>query len=282
MGIIQASEVCKSFGEKEVLKGVSFDIAPGEIYGLLGPSGSGKTTLIKILTGQLKADGGKTELLGIESGRIGNENRAKIGIMMDEFGIYERLSVYNNLCVMADLFGIDKSKIDETLKEVGLYEARKTPAGKLSKGMKSRLRLSRPLLQNPEIMFLDEPTSGLDPATADEIHEVLLKKRKAGCTIFLTTHNMNEAEKMCDRIALLSHGRIIEEGIPAEICRKYDTLKKLNIVLADGSAKSLPANASSADELARLLREGKICTVHSSEPNLETVFTELTGNKLGV
>lgn len=280
--MIFADGVGKRFGEKEVLREVNLRIGKGEIFGLLGPSGAGKTTLIKILTGQLAADCGEVRIFGKEAGRLSGGDRKKIGIMMDTFGVYDRFSCYENLRIFAQLFCIPGGEIGDRLREVGLQDAARTPAGKLSKGMRSRLQLARVFLQKPELLFLDEPTGGLDPGNAEEIHRLILNKKQEGCTVFLTTHNMTEAEKLCDSIALLNEGRIVERGKPGEICRKYDRQRKLRIHRYDGADEELPNGRDGAERLYRLLWEGLAETVHSTEPDLESVFMELTGRKLNL
>ena len=153
---------------------------------------------------------------------------------------------------------------------------------KLSKGMRNRLQLARVFLQEPEIMFLDEPTSGLDPANTEEIHRLILDKVKRGCTVFLTTHNMAEAEKLCEKIALLNEGIIVEQGHPKEICRKYNHHKMIYIHRYDGEDEELTNNSAAAERLYRLMQEEQIEAIHSTEPNLESVFMELTGKSLNV
>ena len=278
--MIQCQKLCKSFDEHEVLKGIDLNIPRGSIFGLLGPSGAGKTTLIKILTGQIKYDGGNVSVFGKEAGKLTGEDKKKFGIMMDNFGVYERFSCGENLSVFADIYGVPHNRIKSILKEVGLESAYKKSASDLSKGMRARLQLARAFIHNPEIIFLDEPTSGLDPQTMRGIHKIILEKKQAGCTIFLTTHNMEEAAKLCDKVALLNEGKIIEEGKPDEICRKYDHNRKIMIHLADGENLELDREERSAEKIGELLREGKLETIHSTEPNLESVFLELTGRKL--
>ena len=278
--MIRCKDIHKSFGEKEVLKGISFDIPDGKIFGLLGPSGAGKTTLIKILTGQLDFEKGEAFILDKEVSKLNGKDKAAIGIMMDQFGVYERLSCTDNLKIFADIYDIPKSRIDETLTLVGLKEAANRPALNLSKGMKVRLQLARVFLNTPKILFLDEPTTGLDPMTQKLIHKIILDKKESGCTIFLTTHNMEEAAKLCDEVALLNEGVIVDSGSPKEICRRYNHQKKILIHLTTGNDLEFTHDRNSADEIYRLMDEGKIETIHSSEPNLETVFLELTGRKL--
>lgn len=279
---IVADNITKAFGDKVVLGGVSLTVCRGEIFGLLGPSGAGKTTLIKILTGQLAPDGGNAEINKVPSRKMTGQDHKKIGIMMDNFGIYQRFSCYENLKIFARIYGIKNEDITRALEKVGLGSAKKKAASRLSKGMQSRLRLARVFMTDPEVMFLDEPTSGLDPATANEIHKMILAEKESGKTIFLTTHAMAEAEKLCDRIALIDDGKIIEYDSPKEICRRYNHQRMLKIHLADGTDIEIPHNKDAADRVAELIRDGRAETIHTTEPNLETVFIELTGKELAV
>lgn len=277
---IVLKEVKQRFGDKEVLKGVSFSIQAGEIFGLLGPSGAGKTTIIKIITGQLKPTQGSALTDGKDAGKISGILYKKLGMMLDNYGLYGRLSCYDNLKLFAKIYDIPVSRIDEVLAKVGLADAQKTPAGKLSKGMRGRLVLARAVMNEPEILFLDEPTSGLDPSTTNRIHELILEEQKRGATIFLTTHNMAEAEKLCQHVALLHEGSIVEYGEPKEICRRYNHQNKLQIRLYDGTCMELKNDREAADTVKGYLETGSIETIHSTEPNLETVFMELTGKSL--
>ncbi len=279
---IKADNIEKSFGSKKVLDGISFQVRKGQIFGLLGPSGAGKTTLIKILTGQLACDGGSGVINGVDTHKLTGEDHKGFGIMMDNFGVYDRLSCYENLKVFAQIYDVQEDGILNALKKVGLEKAKKTPAEKLSKGMRSRLRLARVFMTDPDILFLDEPTSGLDPATANEIHNMMLAEKEKGKTIFLTTHTMSEAEKLCDYLVMLNEGKIAEQGQPQEICRRYDHQRMLKIHLWDGSDMQLPHDENAAEEVAALIKNGRMETIHTTEPNLETVFMELTGKELDV
>ncbi|MCL2427218.1 MAG: ABC transporter ATP-binding protein [Oscillospiraceae bacterium] len=206
----------KSFGEKEVLKDVTFETYEGEIFGLLGPSGSGKTTIINILTKQLTVDDGESYV---------SVNSSEIGLMLEHDGLYSRLSCLDNLIVFEDIYGISRTQTLETLDRVGLTDAKKTIVKQLSHGMRQRLVIARAVLHNPKVLFLDEPTSALDPLTARGIYKLIGDLRDRGSTIFLTTHNMEEATNLCDRVIMLHNGTIIEQGAPKDICERYNSFK---------------------------------------------------------
>lgn len=278
--IIYMEHIQKSFHGKSVLKDINCTVKEGEIFGLLGPSGAGKTTMINILTGQLKVDGGSAQILGTSCEKLTDEVHAQIGMVLDNNGLYDRLSCYDNLAIFAEIFKVPKSRIKQVLRKVKLEDAVKTTVSKLSKGMTQRLVLARAILHSPKLLFLDEPTSGLDPATVQEIHKLIFELREKGTTIFLTTHNMEEATKLCDNISLLNEGSIVEYGSPDALCRKYNTQKAIRISLKDGQNVELSCDNNSAVKIADYFAGDMVESIHSSEPNLETVFITLTGRKL--
>lgn len=277
---ISMEGIIMDFNDTKALKGVDFNILNREIFGLLGPSGAGKTTIIKILTSQLKPTSGKAFINGKNSQDLDDETYSKMGVVLDTSGLYHRLSCWNNLSIYADIHNVEKKKILQVLDEVGLLESKNKPVSQLSKGMKQRLSIARATLNNPNILFLDEPTSGLDPVTMNQIHDKILQLKDSGTTIFLTTHNMEEAYKLCDTVALLNEGLIVEMDDPEKLCRRYNSKNQIEIVLKDGSKKTLLNGADSAEEIARFFHDDKIQSIHSSEPNLESVFIQLTGRGL--
>ena len=277
---ISVRHLSKKFDGDYVLKDVSAVLRKGEILGFLGPSGAGKTTTINILTGQLLPTSASPEVLGIACDKIDEKIYEQIGIVTDSSGIYERMSVYDNLKYFARLLNAPIENIDPLLKRIGLYEHRKKTAGKLSKGQTQRLVIARAVLHKPKVLFLDGPTSGLDPSTALEIHRMLLEMKEEGMAIFLTTHNMEEAAKLCDHVALLNEGVIVEYGTPEEICLKYNKDKKYKVQLTDGSRHILNQNSESAEKIMVWIQGDRIETIHSCEPTLESVFLEVTGREL--
>ena len=272
--MIIVKNVTKKFGQKVALEEISFEVKKGEIFGFLGPSGSGKTTMIKILTGQLNADSGQTELLGKVSEKLTPADLEQIGLVSDTSGFYEKLSLYKNLQAYAKLYGKPNARVDEVLKQVDLYDSKNLAAEKLSTGMKQRMFLARALINKPQVLFLDEPTSGLDPTTSKKIHELLLELKEAGTTIFLTTHDMNEATLLCDRLSLLNRGHLIEYGTPASIIQKYNHEKKVQLTFADETHIQITFEELGQTDLAQVV------AIHSCEPTLEEIFIQLTGEKL--
>ena len=272
--MIIVKNVTKKFNQKIALEEISFEVKKGEIFGFLGPSGSGKTTMIKILTGQLNADSGQTELLGKVSEKLTPADLEQIGLVSDTSGFYEKLSLYKNLQAYAKLYGKPNARVDEVLKQVDLYDSKNLAAEKLSTGMKQRMFLARALINKPQVLFLDEPTSGLDPTTSKKIHELLLDLKEAGTTIFLTTHDMNEATLLCDRLSLLNRGHLIEYGTPASIIQKYNHEKKVQLTFADETHTQITFEELGQTDLAQVV------AIHSCEPTLEEIFIQLTGEKL--
>lgn len=274
--MVIAKNIVKTFGSKIALNTISFEIKEGEIFGFLGPSGSGKTTMINILTGQLLADNGNTRLLGKDSQNLNPTDLEKIGMVSDKSGFYEKLSLEKNLLLYAKLYGVDLNRVDELLNKVGLLESKRILAEQLSTGMKQRMLLARALINQPKILFLDEPTSGLDPTTSKSIHELLVNLKENGTTIFLTTHDMNEATLLCDNLALLNKGKLIEQGNPADIIQKHNTNKRIKVIYKNREERVLDFS-----ELSSLVAND-IISIHSCEPTLEEIFITLTGEKLNV
>lgn len=273
--VIKADNLGKSFGSFKAISSLTFEVNKGEILGFLGPSGSGKTTTINILTGQLTPDQGQSSILAKSSTNLNEEDLANIGLITENSGYYEKLSLYDNLLFFAKLYDVPQGDLDDLMKRVGLYDRRKTLAEKLSTGMKQRMLLLRAIINKPQVLFLDEPTSGLDPSTSQSIHELIKELQAEGTTIFLTTHDMHEATILCDKIVLLNKGQIVEAGTPSDLIQKYNTDKRVKITYQSGKEDYL-----SFSELGQVSQTDDILTIHSCEPTLEDIFIQLTGGKL--
>ena len=282
MQVIQIKDVCKAFDQRQVLNNISLSVEEGEIFGLLGPSGAGKTTLIKMLIGLLSATSGNIAILGKELDKKIDESLPSFGMVLDNDGLYDRLNCYDNLELYARIYSISNRKkvINDLLEKVGLIESSKKSVSNLSKGMRQRLSFARAILHSPKIVFLDEPTSGLDPATTLQIHSMMKMLKESGTTIFLTTHNMNEAQKMCDHLALLNEGNIVEEGTPEDICLHHRKKCEVNIEMTNGEKYMVDSHDLLTVLQTVLDTNNKIRSIHSNEPNLEEVFIELTGRDL--
>ena len=270
--------VSLSFGSKRVLDGLSFSVARGECLGFLGPSGAGKTTTIKLLTRQLVKDAGRINLFGRPIENASDADCERIGILSDTSALYERMSIEDNLRLYAKIRGRGEGDIARLLERMDLSRDRKTLVKNCSKGMRQRAALLAALIHSPELLFLDEPTSGLDPAARAEVHRMLAELRSAGTTVFLTTHDMAEADSVCDRIAILDAGRIVAEGEPESLKLRFARNRVVVVTRTRGVVETAK-DASAADGLRDLFAAGEVLSIHSDEPNLEEVFLELTGRE---
>src|SRR5690625_183521 len=278
--IIRVEGLRKTFNESEALKDVHFTVKQGEIFGLLGPSGSGKTTTIKILTGELSRTSGEVEVLGMKENSFGTADfKSQIGILSDNSSLYERLTVYDNLKFFCKLYDAPVEQIGIILDEVNLAEESKQVVSKLSKGMKQRVLLAKALIHKPKLVFLDEPTSALDPGNVVAIHKSLRKLNEAGTTIFLTTHNMEEATLLCDRVAFLHNGIIEETGETDTLRYNYST-NEFHIETVAGENRTLKNKPENADEIKDLIASGQLKSIHSDNPTLGEIFLNVTGKEL--
>ncbi|MCM3540150.1 ABC transporter ATP-binding protein [Priestia endophytica] len=278
--VIEVKNLVKSFGNKTALKDVSFSVKKGETIGFLGPSGSGKTTTIKILTAQLQPTGGDVKVFGTSLKKLKDPQYMKrIGVLTDNSGLYDRLTVYDNLALYCDLYEIDKRRIHEVLVDVNLVEEKKIRIQKLSKGMKQRVTLARAILHKPQLLFLDEPTSALDPVNTKHIHKGLKRLNAEGTTIFLTTHDMLEAEELCDRVAFLHNGEVRLFDAPEKL-RSQHSDSTVSLLLKGQRKVVVETNEEGAKEIYNYMKQGELLTIHSNEPTLGDLFVKLTGREL--
>ncbi len=269
MRVIEVENLAKEFNGRTVLRGITFHVRRGEVFGLLGPNGSGKTTTMRIILGLLKPTSGKVRVLG---GSLADDAklRSRVGVVLEGDGLFTRLSAYENLDFYARIYGLRdgverRERIRELLELVGLYDVRNMKVGYFSKGMRRRLALARALIHYPEVLLLDEPTSGLDPEAKAMVRDLVIKlSRGDGVTVLYTSHDLNEVEKVCSRIAVLVKGRIIVQGV-------------LNDLLEECSGQVMEVcftssdDASKAFEYLRMLDYVPECRMYGKTVHLVTL-----------
>jgi ABC-2 type transport system ATP-binding protein len=238
---IEVSSLKKHYGNLKAVDGISFTVNPGEVFGLLGPNGAGKTTTIEILEGLRVRDGGDVKVLGLDPWKNGYELHQKIGVIPQEFNFMEKTTPREAIIYYADLFNI-KVNPDEILKEVLLEESAKTNFDNLSGGQKQKMGLALSLVNTPELLFLDEPTTGLDPNARRAIWDVIRGFKAKGKTIILTTHYLDEAQQLSDRVAIMDHGKIVAMGTSDEIIEQYGSGERLEIRGSEELARYIKAN----------------------------------------
>lgn len=272
-----------SYGDLEAVKGISFDVQPGEILGFLGPNGAGKSTTIKMLTGQLKPNGGGATVLGSDIGVDNPEMQARIGVCFEEKNLYPNMSATENLVFFASLYGIKDPDAAGVLRRVGLADRAKDRVKTFSKGMRQRMMISRAFINTPDVLFLDEPTDGLDPVTSAAIRTTIEEEAARGVAVLLTTHDMFEADQLADRIAFINNGEILTLDTADNLKLSYGT-RSVKVRLRDGDGvreEVLPLDGSgSSARLAELAASTDLLTIHTEEATLEQIFIQLTGRGL--
>jgi len=257
------------------LKGISFSVAAGEVFGLLGPSGAGKSTTQRILMGLLRGYSGSAAILGQPVQSLGRALYERIGVSFELPAVYLRLTALENLKLFGALYEKKVRDPREVLAEVDLVDAANKRVDQFSKGMKMRLNLARALLHDPDLLFLDEPTTGLDPARARMIRDLIRALKARGKTILLTTHNMAEAEEICDRVAFLADGVIPVTGSPDQLRREIG--KRTVEVVTKAERETFKLDGIGTDgAFAALLSRGNIVSIHSSEATLDDIFIKAT------
>ena len=267
----------------DVIRNISFQINKGEIFGFLGPSGAGKSTAQKILTGQLKTYTGSVRIEGKEIKEAERSFYNRVGVAFEFPNLYEKLTAVENLKLFASFYIRDIVDPGVLLKMVNLYDDRNTLVGSFSKGMKMRLNFARSIMNNPDLLFLDEPTSGLDPVNARMTKDIISGLKRNGTTIFLTTHNMHDAETLCDRLALIDNGTLVITGSPTDLKMQFGE-KKLKVTLKHDSIRKeieFALKGIGSDILfLETLKSGELETIHTCEASLEDIFIKVTGHSL--
>ena len=312
--VISINQLTRHFKETVAVDNLSLEVHAGEIFGFLGHNGAGKTTTVRLLNGVIDPTSGSMHVLGLDPQVDGPKLRARTGVLTETPSLDDRLTAWDILSIYADLYGIPrkaiKPRIQELLGEFDLADRASEKVGGFSKGMKQRLALARALLHKPELIFLDEATSGLDPVSAHHVNELIERMaRREGCTVFMCTHNLVEAQKLCDRVAILEHGRLVALGTPAELTRQY--VRRLDVEIevpeeqistARGILRGLPEmvlgepskpngalvvtinkHESIPDVLASLVQNHiRVYRMAPQEANLEQVYFTLHEEREGV
>jgi ABC-2 type transport system ATP-binding protein len=273
---VVVEDLRKSYGEHEALRGVSFEIREGEVFSLLGPNGAGKTTTIEILEGYRRRDGGLASVLGTDPAQAPREWRGRIGVVLQSSAMYENLSVRESLALFAGYYKTPRP-VGEVIAVVGLDERADAVVRRLSGGQRRRLDFGLALIGDPELIFLDEPTTGFDPAARRTAWETIRSLRGLGKTILLTTHYLDEAEQLSDRVAVLREGRIVASGTPADLTRTPATEIRYREDGRDVVLRTEQPTRVLAELTARALEDGReLEGLEVRRPSLEEVYLELT------
>lgn len=280
--MIQVNHLSFSYTKKPFIQDISFSVSEGEIFGFLGPSGAGKSTLQKILLGMLPDYQGSATIAGTECKKHGPDFYESIGVDFEFSTMYEKMSAKENLLFFSSLYQKKSRSIPELLHMVGLENDADKRVSEYSKGMKSRLNFVKALLHDPELLFLDEPTSGLDPTNSRLMKDMILAEKKKGKTILLTTHNMQDATELCDRVAFIVGGQIYALDSPHHLIMSKGAAKVDYTWNDRGEHRaSCPLERLSEDKVLRkLIEENRLQSIHSSEPTLNDIFMEITGRTL--
>jgi len=299
--IIEIDRLAKRYGDVSALDGLTLSVPRGSVFGFLGPNGAGKTTTINLLMGLVEPSEGSARVLGFDTVAAADEIRVRVGALLDETGLYEQLSAYENLLFYARVWKLSpqeaEARIGEVLSDIGLWDRRDDLAGSWSKGMQQRLALARAQLHDPELLFLDEPTSGLDVVSAREVRDHLASLAREGKTIFLTTHNMSEAEELCARVAVIRNGRLVAEGEPSALLSEsghevtivgeqldaaVETVRGrsdvVSAVVEDGRLRLRMTSPDPSSLISSLVAAGASIQEVSRGTSLEDAFLELMGN----
>jgi ABC-2 type transport system ATP-binding protein len=293
---IVVNEIRKWYGDTHAVDGVSFEVEEGEFFGILGPNGAGKTTTLEIIEGLRKPDSGEVKLLGMPAWPRNSKLLTRIGVQLQASSFFERLTAREQIRTFASLYGVPDADADTMLEVVGLADKADTRTDQLSGGQTQRLAIATALVHGPEVLFFDEPTAALDPQARRNLWDLLRDINARGRTVMLTTHYLDEAELLCDRVAIMDHGKILESGAPASLVRGLDAPTRIAVeigMLSVDAARGLfPTADISADEVSLVISTREPASVLSQladrnalrglsvrGASLEDVFLNLTGRE---
>jgi len=295
-GTIEVNELRKRYGDVAAVDGVTFEVQEGEFFGILGPNGAGKTTTLEIIEGLRKPDGGTVSVFGEKPWPRNHRLLPRIGVQLQASSFFERLTAREQIRTFASLYGVGVKRADEMLETVGMTDKADTQSEKLSGGQRQRLSIACALVHDPELVFLDEPTAALDPQARRNLWDLLRQINDAGRTVVLTTHYLDEAETLCERVAIMDHGKILELGPPAALVRGLDAPTRISVesgVLPEEEARAIQPQATVEDDgvsltiattdpapvLAALAGRNALHGLSVRAATLEDVFLNLTGRE---
>lgn len=280
--MIRVENLYFSYTQNPFIENMNFSVSKGEIFGFLGPSGAGKSTLQKILTGLLSGYSGNAVVNGTEVSHHKNSFYENIGVDFEFPSLYEKLTARQNLAFFGSLYSRPLVSVGELLSMVNLNNDGEKKVSDYSKGMKSRLNFIKAIIHNPDIIFLDEPTSGLDPSNSFDMKNIIKAERAKGKAIILTTHNMQDAAELCDRVAFIVDGKIKALDTPHNLIMSKGASKLQYTYFENGEQTGECLLSVSSDDklLQRLILDNKLLSIHSSEPTLNDIFREVTGRAL--
>ena len=285
---LQITDVVKTFGKLRALDGVSLDLRQGELLGLLGPNGAGKSTLVRTIMGRVVPDAGRVTIFGRPVTAGDHDARLSLGMVPQEIALYPLLSVRENLIVFGRYMALEGAALDSAIDAALGWAALKDRANDITKtlsgGMKRRLNMAAGILHTPKVLLLDEPTVGVDPQSRERIYEMIEKLRGDGVSLVYTTHYMEEAERLCDRIAVIDHGRIIAAGTQEELVNQTVGSGR-EIVIESAAGQRIERTVANADEMLRVVKDiesrgDSVRDLSMRAPTLEKVFLHLTGREL--
>ncbi|MBQ1444201.1 MAG: ATP-binding cassette domain-containing protein [Renibacterium sp.] len=273
--VVSARALTKSYGDFTAVDGISFDVAPGESFGLLGPNGAGKSTTMRMIGGVSQRTSGDLTIMGLDPEKHGPQVRAHLGVVPQQDNLDEELKVRDNLIVYGRYFGLPLSylrpKADELLEFAQLTEKASAKVDDLSGGMKRRLTIARSLVNDPKILLLDEPTTGLDPQARHILWDRLFRLKEAGTTLILTTHYMDEAEQLCDRLIVVDKGSIMAEGSPASLIREYSTREVVELRFGSERNSSVGTELQGIGERIETLPDRVLIYADDGEKVMEAI-----------
>ncbi|MCX8528734.1 MAG: ABC transporter ATP-binding protein [Rhodoluna sp.] len=273
--MIRAKGLRKTYGDFVAVDGIDFEVKKGEAFGLLGPNGAGKSTTMKMIASTSQRSGGELEILGKDPNLHGPEIRAHLGVVPQQDNLDRELKVWENLMTYGRFFGLKgkwlKAKIDELLEFAQLEEKRNTKTDELSGGMKRRLTIARGLVNEPEILMLDEPTTGLDPQARHILWDRLFRLKEVGVTLVITTHYMDEAEQLCDRLVVMDKGKIMAEGSPADLIKTYSSKEVLEVRFGSENNKAAAEKLKGVGDRLEVLPDRILVYAENGEKTLEQI-----------